>query len=530
MPTFTTRCLFGVLFFACARTLGAQIPPSSGLPLKWHYVFQDPSLNPPATSMYPEDFLVQNGKIHFLHNTGLLAGYLVTTLDGNGSLITVTSNRVENIGYRLVGVALDTFPGNEGVRVIGQKLYSNNIQAIPPAGMFAISDIIGGGATTDIFPAVNQLYGLNDRGLPWLIRTADNNYLEIRTRVTTDLQFVAQIRKGSGTDATALDTFSSLPRPVRNGQPLGNGFSFSRISGLAKVAEDRYAFLYTQVTDPEDTSSVAVVVSYFDEMGNINQSIDLSAACSYAIFPKMIARNGRVYVYGPAANVLYPAPNQPFSALAVLSETGEVLQDGPILDTNGEAISFEEITVLDNGQLLLTGTFFDGAGNSGLRFYRWIPNAPVADLVGTVIFENNQTIVRSTALFADTDGQIIVMAEIGTYAGLADPTTTPEKTYHTVLCFERENLGISAVRGVPDRQLLLSVLPNPVQHSLTIKRTDDTTPCLLEITDALGHPMFSFVHSSSSPPISVAHWPAGVYILRAKDASSGPAPVRFLKI
>ncbi len=530
MPTFTTRHFLGVLILACAQTLGAQMPPSSGLPLKWRYVFQYPSLNPPATSMYPEDFLVQNGKIHFLHNTGLLAGYLVTTLDGNGNLASVTSNRVENVGYRLVGVALDTFPGNDGVRVIGQKLYSNNIQAIPPAGMFAISDLNSGGATTDIFPAVNQLYGLNDRGLPWLIRTADNNYMEIRTRVTTDLQFVAQIRKGSGTDATALDTFSSLPRPVRNGLPLGNGFSFSRISGLAKVAEDRYAFLYTQVTDPEDTSSVAVIVSYFDETGNINQSIDLSAACSYAIFPKMIARNGRVYVYGPAANTLYSSPDQPFSALAVLNETGELLHSGPILDTNGQAISFDEITVLENGNLLFLGTFFDGAGNSGLRFYRWNPNAPAADLGGSIVFENNQTIVRSTALFTDTDGQIIVMAEISTYAGLADPTTMPEKTYHTALCFERENLGVSAISGVPDQALFLNVLPNPVQHLLTVKRADDTTPCLMEITDALGHPMFSFLHGNSSPPISVAHWPAGVYILRAKDTRNGFAPVRFLKI
>lgn len=528
---------FSILLFLCllCNFMTAQIPNTQGLPLKWQYLFDDPSTNPPNTDVYPEDYLVDAlGNLHFLHNTGLLEGSLITTLNGAGGLQSVVSNRLDNLGFRLIGMSLEQINQTAPIRMLGMVLFSNNVLAIPPAGKFAFTDI-NNGVSSLVVPSENTVVALrsrNDRGLPWPIRINDGNYLVVEPFVTTDTQFVAVIRKASGTTAIALDTLDKLQRPMRNGTYVG--FSgFHSIRGIGQLTNGQYAFLHSQPGSPPDpdTSEVAVVLALFDAAGHITKTCDLSAVCGYSTYPKMICKGGKIYVYGIASAGMFVSPNVPYSNLVILDEAGNIEWSGKISDSFGNDIPFREIAVSPNGDLLLINDLVLSNGEQTLRLYKWGVGDPFAEFVGEVLFNDNTTRMWCTSLFFDAVGDVVAMFQIDKYniPPLPIPTELPNNIFHAALSVTAASLGLVSSQESGPLLQQASIYPNPTDGLIYVNGLPEGKAYTFDVYDAVGSRKFTYNLTGDRPSIQIESFTAGIYFLMIRDNTGSISTFKIIK-
>jgi hypothetical protein len=527
------RLLLSVLALFGAMLSGfAQIPATQGLSLKWQYVFQDLSTDPPTTSLYPEDVLSgADGSLHFLHNVGLLEGSVVTSINPNGGLLKQTSQRIANIGYRMVGVSLEQGDENTQWRMLGQALFNNNVQAIPPVGRFAISRPEG--MSSSITLPENQqeaLRSLNDRGLPWIIRAADNTYFVVEPRVTSDNQYVAWIRKAEASSAKGKDTLAYLPRPKRNGLPLGTTFEESRIRGLAQLAPDRYAFLYSQPGNYADTARVAVQLVIFNTAGDILKVCDLSAACGYTFFPQLLCANGFAFVYGEVAPTLFNSPNTAHTALAIVDAEGSIAWEGSIDKEGGEQIAFTAADFYADGQaLILAGESLDAAGNTQVNFYRWGLGDAIALERGTLRFEDNHTRVHLTGMTLDAAQNAVLSIQLDQFPNEPQAGQNPEKVFHAAVAVRAEALGLVSVAADATVFAAASIQPNPGTGFFRIDGLPEGRLFRCEVFDLMGRRYRDFNYPAGSGFVLAGDLSAGLYMIRLSDEQGRSGVFRWRK-
>jgi hypothetical protein len=517
-----------------SSSLIAQIPATAGLPVKWLHLFSDSSTTPPITSVYPEDYLVDitNNQIHFLHNIGLLEGALISTLDNNGNVVNITANRIDNTGYRLVGTSLEKVGQQGHIRMLGQAIYSSNVLALPPAGRFAFSDIGNGSSQFTVPDAqqTNALRSLNDRGIPYMAQSITGDYFEVQPRMTQDNQYVAWIRKASGIDALGLDTLGALPRLIRNGQQVGNTLDVGRVRGLIKLPNAQYTFLYSQPGNYFDTTDVVVQLAFFDEVGNIFNTIDLSSATGYSFFPEMIYRNGKIYVYGTAANILFPSVDKPFAHLAILDENGNLEWSGKLSDPFGEDILFQQFDVLPNGDLLFIAPFINNEGNSGFKFYQWGLGNSSAILLEEIVFNDPKSRVNCTSLFFDAGNDPIVMFQLDKFNNIPIPGQIPDsKVYHAALSLTAQNLGIVSTQAYIDKFTDAALFPNPSDGLLYISGLPEGEPFRYDICSVLGNSLLVINEESAKKPLQISQLPSGIYLLNIYDRGGSSRTFKFIR-
>jgi hypothetical protein len=530
--TFLSFGIVALIFSSSA--LIAQIPATTGLPIKWTYLFSDPTTTPPNTSVYAEDHLVDptNGQIHFLHNTGLLEGSLISTLDNNGNVVNITANRIDNTGYRLVGTSLEKIGQQGHIRMLGQAIYSSNVIAIPPAGRFAFSDISNGNSQFTVPDAqqTNALRSFNDRGLPCVAQSNTGDYFEVQPRMTQDNQYVAWIRKASGTDARGLDTLGSLPRFIRNGQQVGNTSDDGRVRGLLKLPNAQYTFLYSQPGNYLDTTDVVVQLAFFDEVGNIFNTVDLSSASGYSFFPEIIYRNGKIYVYGTVANVLFPSIDKPYAHLAILDGDGNLEWSGKISDSFGENIPFQQFEVLPNGNLLFIAPFINNEGNSGFKFYQWELGNSSAILLKEIVFNDPKSRVACTSLFLDAGNDPIVMFQLDKFNNIPTPGQIPDNNvYHAALSLTTQNLGIVSTQEYIDKFTDAALFPNPSDGLLYISGLPESEPFRYDVCNILGNSLLVINAESAKEPLQISHLPSGIYLLNISDRVGNYRTFKFIR-
>ena len=526
------RILLSALLSTLCLLIGyAQIPATQGLPLKWQYVFQDLSTDPPTSSLYPEDVLPgADGNLHFLHNVGLLEGSVITSLNPNGGLNKQTSQRIANIGYRLVGVSLEQGEQSAPWRMLGQALYNNNVQAIPPVGRFAIGKLDG--MTSNVTLPENQqesLRSLNDRGLPWITRAADNTYFVVEPRVTNDNQYVAWIRKAEAASAKGKDTLALLPRPLRNGVPVGTNLEESRIRGLAQIAPDRYAFLYSQPGNYSDTARVVIQLVIFNTGGDILKVTDLSAACGYAFFPQLLCANGLAFVYGEVAPALFSSANTPHSAIAVVEPEGTIAWDGSISKDNGQLIAFSVMDYFTQGQdLLLAGESLDANGNTLISVYRWPLGEEMAFESGTLRFEDNKTRVHLTDLNLDAGQNAVLSIQLDQFPNVPQAGQNPEKVFHAAVAIGAEALGLVGTES----ELIFSqasIQPNPGGDFFRITGLPEGQLFRCELFDLMGKRYRDFNYPGGSGFVLAGDLPSGLYLIRLSDEQGRNGVFRWRK-
>lgn len=534
MKIYTLLSLGIVQLMISSNVLIAQIPATTGIPVKWMYLFNDPTVTPSNTSVYPEDHLVDTtqGQIHFLHNSGLLEGSLISTLDNNGNVVNITANRLDNTGYRLVGTSLEQIGQQGHVRMLGQAIYSSNVLAIPPAGRFAFSDISNGSSQFTVPGAqqTNALRSLNDRGLPYVVQSNTGDYFEVQPRMTQDNQYVAWIRKASGIDALGLDTLGALPRLIRNGQLVGSTLDEGRVRGLLKLPNAQYTFLYAQPGNYFDTTEVVVQLAFFDEAGNIFNTIDLSSATGYSFFPSMIERNGKIYVYGTVANVFFPSADKPFTQLAILDEAGNLTWSGKISDALGSDIPFQQFDVLPNGDLLLIAPFINNEGNAGFKFYQWAPGSSSAILLKALVFEDPKSRVACTSLFFDAAGDPIVMFQLDKFNTIPIPGQIPDdKVYQAALSISGQNLDIVRTQTFTDRFADVGLSPNPNDGLLYISGLPEGELFSYDICNIVGQRLLVINAENAKKPLQISQLPCGVYLLHIRDHVGNYRTLKFFR-
>jgi hypothetical protein len=514
--------------------LTAQIPATTGLPVKWMHLFSDSSTTPPITSVYPEDYLVDitDNQIHFLHNIGLLEGALISTLDNSGNVVNITANRIDNTGYRLVGTSLEKVGQQGHIRMLGQAIYSSNVQAIPPAGRFAFSDISNGNSQFTV-PGVQQtnaLRSLNDRGLPYVVASNTGDYFEVQPRMTQDNQYVAWIRKASGIDAIGLDTLDYLPRFIRNGQPVGSILDVGRVRGLIQLPNSQYAFLYAQPGNYFDTTDVVVQLALFDELGSIFKTVDLSNATGYSFFPEIIYRNGKIYVYGTVANVLFALEDKPYANLAILDANGNLEWSGKISDALDEDLPFQQFDILPNGNLILITPFINNEGNSGFKFYEWGLGSSNAKLLEEIVFEDPKSRVNCTSLFWDAGSDLVVMFQLDQFNNIPTPgQISDNKTYQVAMSFTAQNLGVSSSQAYADKFKAAVLYPNPSDNFLYISGLPEGESFECDIRNILGNSLLTINVESASKPVQISQLSSGIYLLNISDRKGTYHTFKFIK-
>ncbi len=521
-----------ILALLYAGIAKSQLPAIEGLPTKWQYVFNDPTVTPPSTSLYPEDFtLLPSGEVVFLHNIGLLEGSLVTALNSNGIPTSITSNRISNLGLRLAGVALEQTGQNGQLRILGQAMLNNNVLAIPPSGRLAISIIDNGATTQTIAPTLQQggLFSRNDRGLPWVIRANNDQYFVVETNVTSNLETVAWIRTANGQTATASDTTSLLGRPQRNGQPVGDNFDVSRIRGLNKLDNGNFAFLYSQPGNYFDTSRVVVQLVFFDPQGVIYNKIDVSKAVGYAYHPEMVVADGNIYIYGVAAEAAFNTVGAPMSKIVAIGANGIINWEGSISYAQGAEIAFNQLCRLSNGQLLAASTYINAAGHSEYTFYRWTLGEETAQAIGTISFADSTLRAVTTQLFTNLEGDLIVGLQLEQFAGVPAPGQNPGKTYHAAIAIDEQNLGITSTKGIPALFDRVSIFPNPANDLITISGLPVGHDYTLDLIDATGRKVLSTTCAGGSQQLQVTHLPAGIYQLSIIENSGAAFRLGMVK-
>jgi hypothetical protein len=348
--------------------------------------------------------------------------------------------------------------------------------------------------------------------------------------MTQDNQYVAWIRKASGIDALGLDTLGALPRLIRNGQQVGSTLDVGRVRGLLKLPSAKYTFLYSQPGSYFDTTDVVVQLAFFDELGNIFNTIDLSSATGYSFFPEMIYRNGKIYVYGTVANVLFPSVDKPFARLAILDEDGNLAWSGKLSDPFGEDILFQQFDVLPNGDLLFIAPFINNEGNSGFKFYQWELGSSSAIPLKEIVFNDPKSRVACTSLFFDAGGDPIVMFQIDKFKNIPTPGQIPDNNvYHAALSLTVQNLGVVSTQTYIDKFKDAALFPNPSDGLLYISGLPEGELFRYDICNILGHSLLVINAESAKKPLQISQLPSGIYLLHISDRVGNYRTLKFTK-
>ena len=146
-------------------------------------------------------------------------------------------------------------------------------------------------------------------------------------------------------------------------------------------------------------------------------------------------------------------------------------------------------------------------------------------LLNAITGMNGQEIIRwyhnGQLLPQANDRDTLLITDGGTYQfKVVDPTSEcPTDTTTETITFD--TCEVVGIHPQPNQDLTWSVFPNPASQTISLDFPEGQYPETIQVFTATGK-LFLEIPSSSHPSLSVADWPAGLYLIRPKDTTYPP--------